>query len=102
VCSGIDTNRSGCLADRCRIGLDSPSPGCHAGTFGVEGSVALAATRREFGAVTLQHIEALYRRLGVTLTPDDVVGASHYNPDLADVVNELTQRGIARISDGAV
>lgn len=44
----FDTNRFGCVADRCSIGLDSPSPGCHAGAFGVEGSVALAATRREF------------------------------------------------------
>lgn len=53
-------------------------------------------------AVTVEHIDALYRRLDVSLTPDDVVGESHYNPDLADVVNELTRRGIATMSDGAV
>lgn len=66
------------------------------------GDAETLALWRQLIAVTLEHIEALYRRLGVTLTPDDVVGESHYNPDLPDVVNELTQRGIARISDGAV
>jgi arginyl-tRNA synthetase len=52
--------------------------------------------------VTLDHIEELYRKLGVDLTPGDVVGESHYNDDLPDVVDELERRGIARVSDGAV
>jgi arginyl-tRNA synthetase len=45
---------------------------------------------------------ALYARLGVLLTDDDVDGESFYNPMLADVVEELQARGIAVDSDGAL
>jgi arginyl-tRNA synthetase len=57
---------------------------------------------RQLIDVTLEYIEALYRKLDVTLTPDDVVAESAYNGDLADVVSELERRGIAVIDDGAV
>jgi arginyl-tRNA synthetase len=66
------------------------------------GGAETLALWRQLIAVTLEHIDGLYRRLDITFAPDDVVGESHYNPDLADVVNELTQRGIAQLSDGAV
>ncbi len=45
---------------------------------------------------------ALYSRLGVLLTDDDVAGESMYNPMLADVVDELQRDGIAVESDGAL
>jgi arginyl-tRNA synthetase len=48
------------------------------------------------------HIEAVYALLGVRLTPDDYKGESTYQPWLNDVSDELTQRGIAEDSDGAL
>jgi len=49
------------------------------------------ASRREF--------EAIYSRLGVTLKER---GESFYNPMLKDVVDELKERGIAELSEGAM
>eukprot|EP00879_Flechtneria_rotunda_P008355 GHRR01008752.1.p1 GENE.GHRR01008752.1~~GHRR01008752.1.p1 ORF type:complete len:557 (+),score=163.22 GHRR01008752.1:140-1810(+) len=49
-----------------------------------------AASRKEF--------EAIYSRLGVTLTER---GESFYNPMLKGVVDELREQGIAEISEGA-
>ncbi|MDT0327376.1 arginine--tRNA ligase [Nocardiopsis lambiniae] len=48
------------------------------------------------------HIEAVYDLLGVKLTPDDYHGESTYQPVLADIADELTRCGLARISDGAL
>lgn len=48
------------------------------------------ASRREF--------EKIYERLGVKL---EERGESFYNPMLTDIVEDLFQRGIAEISDGA-
>ncbi|MEV2274517.1 arginine--tRNA ligase [Nocardiopsis sp. NPDC049922] len=48
------------------------------------------------------HIEAVYELLGVRLTPDDYKGESTYQPWLNDVADELTRRGIAEDSDGAL
>ena len=42
----------------------------------------------------------IYERLGVKF--DHALGESFYNPQLAEVVNDLLQRGIARESEGAV
>jgi arginyl-tRNA synthetase len=51
--------------------------------------------------VSLQHCEALYRRLGVTLTRSDVHAESAYNDDLAPVVEDLDRAGLLTESDGA-
>lgn len=48
------------------------------------------------------HIEAVYDLLGVQLTPDDYKGESSYQPWLNDVVDELTRRGLAEVSEGAL
>lgn len=48
------------------------------------------------------HIEAVYELLGVKLTPDDYKGESTYQPWLNDVADELTRRGLAEVSDGAL
>lgn len=48
------------------------------------------------------HIEAVYDLLGVKLTPDDYKGESSYQPWLNDVADELTRRGLAQISEGAL
>jgi arginyl-tRNA synthetase len=44
----------------------------------------------------------IYRRLGVLLMPEDSDGESFYNVLLPDVVDELTAKGIAVESDGAL
>ncbi|KYF67698.1 arginine--tRNA ligase, partial [Sorangium cellulosum] len=49
-----------------------------------------------------RYFESVYRRLGVTLTEADFAGESFYNPMLADVIAELTDKGLARESEGAL
>ncbi len=49
-----------------------------------------------------RYFNTIYRRLGITLTDDDIFGESFYNPMLADVCEELEQSGVALISDGAL
>jgi arginyl-tRNA synthetase len=48
------------------------------------------------------YFNAVYDRLGVLLTDDDIAAESFYNPWLAEVADELEQRGLARIDDGAL
>jgi arginyl-tRNA synthetase len=66
---------------------------------GDEGTLALW---RRFMEVSVEHITELYRRLDITLRPEDVAGESRYNADLADVVAELERLGVARPSQGAI
>ena len=49
-----------------------------------------------------QYYNAIYSRLGVTLTDADLAPESFYNPLLEDVCRDLEQAGIAVISDGAL
>jgi len=55
---------------------------------------------RRFMPLCLAEIERVYRRLGVSF--DHTLGESFYQPMLAEVVEELLARGIARESRGAV
>ncbi len=48
-----------------------------------------------------REFQAVYDRLGVLLTPADIVGESFYNPQLAGVVAELAEQGLLEASDGA-
>jgi arginyl-tRNA synthetase len=50
---------------------------------------------------SIAYFSQVYARLGILLTPDDVVGESFYNDQLADVVAELEIRGLLEDSDGA-
>lgn len=52
-----------------------------------------------FVALSLEEFDRLYRRLGVSF--DLVRGESFYRDRLADVVEELVRRGMARESEGA-
>ncbi|MEO3829473.1 arginine--tRNA ligase [Actinomadura sp. B10D3] len=52
--------------------------------------------------VSKQYFNAVYGRLGVTLTDDDIRGESFYNDLLAPTVQELEDKGIAVVSDGAL
>jgi len=51
---------------------------------------------------SLEYLRAIYARLGITLTDDDMAPESFYNPMLADVCQELQSSGVAVISDGAL
>jgi len=48
-----------------------------------------------------QYFLTVYRRLRVTLTPEDFRGESFYNDMLAPLVDELDRLGLLRESDGA-
>jgi arginyl-tRNA synthetase len=52
--------------------------------------------------VSKKYFNAVYGRLGVTLTDDDIKGESFYNDLLAPTVRELEDKGIAVVSDGAL
>ncbi len=64
-----------------------------------------AETLRLWGMLvndTKQYYNAIYARLGVTLTDADLAPESFYNPMLASVCDELQAAGVAVISDGAL
>ncbi|WP_026424172.1 arginine--tRNA ligase [Actinokineospora inagensis] len=49
-----------------------------------------------------RHFQQVYAVLGIELAPADVYGESFYNPYLDTVIDELTEKGLTEISDGAV
>jgi arginyl-tRNA synthetase len=51
---------------------------------------------------TKQYYNAIYAKLGVTLTDADLDPESFYNPVLGSVCDELQAKGVAVISDGAL
>ncbi len=55
-----------------------------------------------FMNATVRYFNKVYVQLGVTLTNDDIAGESMYNHMLAQVCDELQERGIAVLSDGAL
>tara|TARA_B100000446_G_scaffold89131_2_gene83807 strand:+ start:2083 stop:3837 length:1755 start_codon:yes stop_codon:yes gene_type:complete len=55
----------------------------------------------EFNAISLSHCQAVYDRLGVSLTADDVRGESAYNDDLPHVVSDLASKGLLSEDQGA-
>ncbi|MBM4262672.1 MAG: arginine--tRNA ligase [Deltaproteobacteria bacterium] len=55
---------------------------------------------QEFMAVSRQAFERVYSRLKVTF--DHWLGESFYNPQLANVVQELLDKGLAKPSEGAI
>lgn len=56
---------------------------------------------KQLVAVSLAHCQAVYDKLGLLLTPDDVMGESAYNDDLQPVVDELLEKKIAVDDNGA-
>lgn len=47
------------------------------------------------------YFQAVYDRLGVLLTPDDIVGESFYNAELPGIVEGLDEKGLLVLDDGA-
>lgn len=79
------------FADRARenvVRLQSGDPEC----------VSLWKT---FVDISITHSEEVYHKLNVSLTRKDIMGESAYNDDLANVVNELKDKGIAVEDQGA-
>jgi arginyl-tRNA synthetase len=54
-----------------------------------------------FNSISLGHCQAVYDRLGVSLSTTDVRGESAYNDQLASVVNQLRTAGLLTESQGA-
>lgn len=65
------------------------------------GDARCQALWKRFIDLSLAHSEAMYKKLGVLLTPDDVHGESAYNDDLPHVVSELQEQGLAVTDQGA-
>lgn len=55
----------------------------------------------EFIEISLHHCEETYAMLGVSLERQHVMPESAYNDDLQNVVNELTEQGLLKESNGA-
>ena len=56
---------------------------------------------RKLVDITMQQNQVTYQRLNVTLTEDDIMGESLYNPMLPGIVADLKAKGLAVESDGA-
>ncbi len=56
---------------------------------------------QRFIDLSLAHCQALYERLGVSLSRADVRGESAYNDDLPEIVADLDRQGLLEISAGA-
>jgi len=50
---------------------------------------------------SLQHCEAIYDILGVTLTREDLRAESFYNPELPEIIEQLDAAGLLSVSEGA-
>lgn len=66
---------------------------------GDKGTLALW---RSLVDASCHHFASIYTRLGVTLTDADICGESFFNERLPAVAAELEQRGLARMSEGAL
>ena len=55
----------------------------------------------QFIEISLSHCDAVYERLGVLLTRDDLKPESAYNDDLPEVVKDLKTAGLLTEHDGA-
>lgn len=66
-----------------------------------QGDAGCLALWEKFIDVSIAHSEEVYQKLGVTLTRDDVMGESAYNDQLAGVISQLEEQGIAVEDQGA-
>ncbi|WP_371192812.1 arginine--tRNA ligase [Glaciecola sp. SC05] len=55
----------------------------------------------QFIDISITHSEEVYKQLQVSLSRNDVMGESAYNPDLPVLVEDLMTRGIAVVDQGA-
>ena len=55
----------------------------------------------QFIELSLSHCHAIYQRLGVHLTPDNVRAESAYNHDLPKILQLLNEKGLLQVAEGA-
>ncbi len=65
------------------------------------GDAAMLKLWQQFKDISLHHSTDIYQQLNVTLKDEHVRGESFYNNDLAPLVKELQDQGLAVESDGA-
>ncbi|WP_076420492.1 arginine--tRNA ligase [Colwellia sp. UCD-KL20] len=65
------------------------------------GDADCAVLWKQFIDISIAHSEDIYNKLNVTLTRDDIMGESAYNPDLPKVIDELMAKEIAVEDQGA-
>ncbi|GHE87632.1 arginine--tRNA ligase [Thalassotalea profundi] len=65
------------------------------------GDADCAKLWQQFIDISITHSEEIYQKLNVTLSRDDIMGESAYNPDLPVVIDELMTKGIAVEDQGA-
>ncbi|UJJ32927.1 arginine--tRNA ligase [Halopseudomonas maritima] len=65
------------------------------------GEPSCLALWERFNSISLGHCQAVYDRLGVSLSPADVRGESAYNADLPGIVADLHNAGLLTESEGA-
>ena len=65
------------------------------------GDPDILAQWRRFIDISMSHCEAVYERLGVLLTRQDIHGESAYNDDLEPTLADLEAAGLLSESDGA-
>ncbi len=65
------------------------------------GDPTVLALWHKFRVVSLKHSQDIYDLLNVSLNEEDVRGESFYNDDLAVLVGELQQQGLAQEDQGA-
>lgn len=51
---------------------------------------------------SIDYFTETYRVLGVTMQPKDIAGESSYRHELDEIADELTARGLTRVSEGAL
>nr|WP_136249836.1 arginine--tRNA ligase [Ningiella ruwaisensis] len=56
----------------------------------------------QFIDISISHSEEVYTKLGVSLSREDIMGESAYNPDLPVLVKDLLEREVAVRDQGAV
>jgi arginyl-tRNA synthetase len=65
------------------------------------GDKACGILWQQFIDISITHSEDIYQKLNVTLTRNDIMGESAYNPDLPKVIEELMAKNIAVEDQGA-
>jgi arginyl-tRNA synthetase len=66
-----------------------------------QGDPDIRARWQRFIDISLSHCQEVYDRLGVTLSPADVMAESAYNDDLSAVIDDLRSQQLLSKSDGA-
>lgn len=66
------------------------------------GDDATLALWRKLVEASKKHFAKVYDALGVTLTEADIKGESSYNPELPAVIEELENKSLVEVNDGAL